>query len=125
MFYIKLFGADGRLIGAEALSELVYVRWQTNNGKLVRCKEDDAQGIISADGNTVYLINHQMPHGIPEPYAEFITQEEYEEISGEDPEDESPAVPDPEEPPMTRSELTAAVQMLMECLLEMSEIVYG
>ena len=132
--FIKTFDAQGNLTGAQQIEEPVYVRWQPSNGMMARCAEEDAQGIIGTDG-TAYLLNGAQPHGEPEPYAEIITEAEYEEIiAGFDPEDDTPVVPDPEpeEPPLTRAELTAIVteqaetiQMLTDCLLEMSEIVYG
>lgn len=130
--FIKTFNADDELTGAERLDPPVYVRWQISNGMMVRSDPEDAQGVISEDGNSVYLIGGHMPHGIKEPYAEEITEEEYDVIHGEDPEDEDPDIPEGDDtPPMTRAELTAKVAeleeqnaMLTECLLEMSEIVY-
>lgn len=133
MYYIKTFDAEDRLTGAEKIEVLVYVRWQESNGMLVRCTEEEAQGIIGADDNTVYLINGNMPHGEKEPYAEFISKEEYDQIVGEDPEDEDPEIPEgtDEDEVLTRAELTEEnkklnerVDFLEECLLEMSEKVY-
>lgn len=132
--YIKTFDADDTLTGAEYLADPCFVRWQAKNGMMVRCDRDEAQGVIGEDNNTVYLIGGAMPHGVKEPYAEEISKSEYDAIKrGEpDPEDDDPVDPDPENPPMTRAELTARVAelsgqnaMLTECLLEMSEIVYG
>lgn len=130
VLYIKTYDAEGTLTGAQALAEPVFVRWQISNGLMVRCEQAEAQAVLGNDG-TPYLLDGQMPHGIPEPRAEFISQAEYEAI---DPEDEDPVIPDPEpeEPPLTRAELTARVHeleeqnnMLVECILEMSEVVYG
>lgn len=131
--YIKAFTAQGELTGAEKLDPPVWVRWQLSNGLLVRCEQEEAQGVVSEDGERIYLIGGQQPHGIPEAYAEEITEAEYDAIHGEDPEDEDPDIPEGDDtPPMTRAELTAKVAeleeqnaMLTECLLEMSEIVYG
>lgn len=133
MYYIKTFDAEDRLTGAEKIEVLVYVRWQSN-GMLVRCTEEEAQGIIGEDNETIYLINGNMPHGEKEPYAEFITKEEYDQIKGGDPEDEDPEIPDDtdEDEVLTRAELTEKVKelegrndFLEECLLEMSEVVYA
>ena len=132
--YIKTFDANDVLTGAEHLVDPCFVRWQIPNGLMVRCEKAQAQGLVGEDNNTVYLYNGAMPRGVKEAYAEEITKEEYDAIKrGEpDPEDDDPVDPDPEEPPMTRAELTASVAelreqnaMLTECLLEMSEIVYG
>lgn len=114
--YIKTFDAEDHLTGAEYLEVPVYVRWQTSNGLLVRCEPEEAHGIVSEDGNTIYLINGQMPHGIKEPYAEEITQDEYEAIHADDPEDDTPAEPDDpsEDPIMTRAQLTAAILELQD-----------
>ena len=81
-----------------------------------------------------YLIGGAMPHGVKEPYAEEITQAEYEAIKRDapDPEDDAPADPEPDNPPLTRAELTAKVaeleatnEFLTNCILEMSEMIYA
>ena len=132
--YIKTIDANDVLTGAEKLDAPVFVRWQVSNGLLVRCTPEEAQGVVSENNQDVYLINGSMPHGVKEPYAVEITRDEYEAIKRDwpDPEDDDPVDPDPEEPPMTRAELTARVTelteqnaLLTECLLEISEIVYG
>lgn len=133
--YIQIFDTNGASIGAEHLPDPIFVRWQPGSGRLVRCKQKDSEGIVGLDGNTIYVNSGTMPHGIPEKYFIEITQEEYEHIKREepDPENDDPVVPpDVEEPPMTRAELTEKVAelestnaMLMECLMEMSEIVYA
>ena len=108
MLYIKTFDAEGVQTGAQALAEPCYVRWYVSNGMMARCDQAEAQGVIGTDGEA-YLLDGQMPHGIQEPRAEIITEAEYRAIIDEDPEDEDPVIPDPEpeEPPMTRAELTA------------------
>lgn len=133
--YIQIFNPDGVSIGAEYLEDPVFVRTQVGSGKFIRCEQRFAEGVVSKDENSIYLKSGVMPHGIPEKYFVEITQEEYEHIKREepDPEDDDPVVPpDVEEPPMTRAELTEKVAelestnaMLMECLMEMSEIVYA
>jgi hypothetical protein len=132
--YIKTFDAEDRVTGAERIDDPVYVRWQVSNGMLVRCEPEAAQAILSSDGETIYLLGGQMPQGEKAPWAEIITEAEYNGIvaSVPDPEDETPETPEQEETPLTRAELTARVHdleeqntMLVECLLEISEIVYG
>ena len=133
--YIKTFDESDILTGAEHLADPpCFVRWQIKNGMMVRCDRSEAQGLIGEDNNTVYLWGGAMPHGMKEPYAEEITQTEYEEIKRDapDPEDDDPVNPDPESPPMTRAELTAKVAeleatnaFLTDCILEMSEMIYA
>lgn len=76
-----------------------------------------------------------MPRGVKEPYAEEITQAEYEAIKRDEPdeEDTDPIIPDESaEPPLTRAELTAKIaeleeqnSFLTDCILEMSEMIYA
>ena len=132
--FIKTFDTADNVTGAERLDPVVYVRWQISNGLLVRCEPEEAQAVISEDGSTYYLINGSMPHGEREPYAEFITEEEYRAIIDYDPEDDDPEIPEGEEEEeiLTRAELTALVkelkaenELLQGCILEMSEVVYA
>lgn len=139
--FIKTFDIEDNLTGAERLDPPVFVHWQISNGMMVRCEQEEAQAVISEDGSVYYLINGCLPHGEKEPYAEFITEEEYRAIIDYDPEDDDPDVPDDqdEDEIMTRAELTAKVNELQEasdekderiefledCLLEMSEVVYA
>lgn len=117
---------------------LNYVRWQEKNRVFLSCEEADADGIISSGGSDIYLLK-----GVPalDGYAHVtvaeITEEEYTVIREEldagtvidEPDDDDPA-PDK---PKTRlrlledqvAELSETNAMLLECLLEMSEIVYG
>ncbi len=131
--YIKTFDLEDKLTGAEKLDPPVFVRWQTSNGIMVRCEQEEAQAVISEDNSTYYLINGCQPHGEKEPYAEFITEEEYKTIIDYDPEDDDPDVPDDqdEDEIMTRAELTSAYKQLQQdyefigdCIIEMSELVY-
>lgn len=82
--YIKVFDADDVLIGAEEISEPVYIRWQTSNGLQVRCKECEAQGILSADENMIYLYNGFMPFGLKRSYAVQIEKNEYDALDSVD-----------------------------------------
>lgn len=131
MLYIKIL-SGGEIVGAEAHDTPAYVKYQTRNHVIVRCSEQDAQGILSKDGAEIY----QLVEGatLPGEYktAVPISMMEYDELGYEDSEDTAPVMPDGDTPVMTRAELTAKVQeleetnaMLMECLLEMSEAVYA
>lgn len=131
--FIKTFDVEDKLTGAERLEPPVFVRWQSSNGRMVRCDQGEAQGVVSEKGNTYYLINGCMPHGEKEPYAEFITEDEYRQIIDYDPEDDDPDIPDDqdEDEVMTRAELTAFCkelkqenEFLGDCIVEMSELIY-
>ena len=134
MTYFKLTINESETV--EAHENPVYVR-QTKNG-VYRCEQQFAQGIVSLDQSGFYQLPDKA--ALPEVLgtAVQITTAEYEEwiaIHGEpDHEDVDPVIPDgdEEEIPLTRAELTAKVAeleeqnaMLVECILEMSEIVYG
>lgn len=119
----------------EAHEHPVYVR-QMKNG-VYRCAERDAQGVVTLDQSGIYQIQGKVRLRDTVGTAKKITTAEYEEWIGThgepDPEDTDPVIPDEgEDIPLTRAELTAKVAeleeqnaMLVECILEMSEIVYG
>ena len=137
MLYLKIMDGE-TIVSAEAHEDPVYICRQQKNDILVRCPDVHAQGILSLDGETVYQLHGKTSFGDPSAYEAYpIYVEEYDEIMRslppeEDPEDEDPEIPDdPEAEILTRAELTALVrelqaqnEMLEECLLEMSEIVY-
>ena len=135
MFYIKICTPDGETIGAERMEVLQYVKQNTGRIRFLRCSEREAQGIISLDMSEIYYLDGKTPFvGIEAKVAKLIDGAEYREIVGPedepggDPEDEIPA----SDEALTREELTAKVteleatnEMLMECIMEMSEIVYA
>ena len=133
MRYFKII-RDETILTAEAHDPPAFVKLQAKNNIKVRCSEHYAQGIISLNGQEVYQLPGKAALPGVDKTAVEITMTEYDEIiSGYDPEDDTPVIPDddPEEP-LTRAELTAKVRQLEErnefledCLLEMSEIVYG
>ena len=132
--YIKTFTPDGTYSGVQEVDPVVWIKYQIENGLIVRCPEEDAQGILSQDAMTFLFKDGVMPRGIREPYYIEISKEEFDYLNGDDPEDETPEIPDdnPEEVPMTRAELTERVteqaeriEFLEECLLEMSEAIYA
>ena len=133
MRYFKIMQGN-TVLTAEAHESPAFVKLQSKNNIKVRCSEHYAQGIISLNEDEVYqLPGKDAIAGIDKTAVE-ITMTEYDEIiSGYDPEDESPEIPE-EDPvqPLTRAELTAKVkalekrnEFLEDCLLEMSEIVYA
>lgn len=118
----------------------VFVKFQPANSILVRCDERDACGIVSLDGSSIYtLAGKNIGGGFDsEETAVIIPYAEYEELSlleeQTDPEEDSPVIPEdvPEETILTRAELTRRITeleeqnaLLQDCILEMSEAVYG
>lgn len=141
MKFFKLCNSVGGIAGAFAEDAPNYIKWQEKNRLLVRCKEREAEGLLADDGNTIYRYNGHTIGGIENEgllNAVSITVSEYEEIIADldpvDLEDVVPEIPNDlsEVEVMTRAQLTAKVNelqdqndMLTECLLEMSELVYG
>ena len=118
--YIKVLDDSGNAASVEELTNPVYVYKQPNNGLIVRCIDTLAQGVLDAKGEKIYQLEGKEAIDRASATAVIITTAEYEELAatlgtdtGEDPEDTDPAVPeDSEEEPMTRAELTAAVNQL-------------
>ena len=122
----------------DAAIGLNYVRWQEKNSLWLTCGESDAQGIVNSNGEDIYLLSGADPmDGYSYAAVAEITEEEY--ISIREELDAGAEIVDPGEPDTDPSsaktrlqqleEQVAALQgvndMLTECLLEMSEIVYG
>ena len=134
MKFIKVLNTYGDLVSVEALEEPVYVMFQTRNNKLIRCSERLAQGILDVTGSTIYQLSERplLPDE-PDRTAVIITQAEYDELSQDYPEpNPQPDDLEQDDPPLTVGEMRAklaeqeaTISMLTECLLEMSEIVYG
>lgn len=139
MLYIRAHDSENNVTGVEAIASPCYCRWQYSNGTMVRCDKEEAQYLVSADGERLYAIGGQLPHGEPEAWAEQITQEEYEAVCNPEEEPEEEPAQQQEEQPMTRAELTAQVEqlqatvqelaemndLLIGCIMEMSEIAYA
>ena len=132
--FIKAFKENDDLIGMEHLDPVTFVRHQVVNDMIVSCEEEESQGVVSEDGSAIYFKKGVMPFGKKEDYYEEITETEYNATMEDDPEDETPVIPDDtnEEEVLTRAELTEKVKeletrnnFLEECLLEMSEVVYA
>ena len=134
MYYKIISG--GQIV--DACEGLRYVHWQEKNRLFLTCGEQDADGIVSTDGENVYLLEGSQQIG-DYAYASVteIMKEEYDELRDEL--DSGAEIPDdsgndqPDSPAKTRLQLleeqVAALEetnyLLTECLLEMSEIVYG
>ena len=135
MYYIATSG--NKVV--DAGDSLIYVRWQEKNSLWLTCSEEDAEGIVSYDGADIFLLEGSEPReGFLIAAVTEVTEEEYLSVREEldaGAEIAAPNVPDPgpETPAKTRlkqlEDQVAALQevndMLTECLLEMSEIVYG
>lgn len=122
MIHIKIYDPGGTVAAVEALSDPVYVWVQPRNGRVLRCVEPVAQGIVSADGAVIYQLEGRETLPGAHPTAAVITTAEYEELlatmDSTDTEDTAPEVPEgtDEAEIMTRAELTAKVNELDEAL---------
>lgn len=119
----------------DACDGLNFVKFQEKNRIYISCGEAEAEGIVSSKGDQIYLLNRS-GETVYATYTE-ITKEEYDELREEL--DAGDSIPDdsgdtePDTPAKTRlqmleeqvTELTQVNGMLIECILEMSEIVYG
>lgn len=118
--YIKILNDDGSAASVEELTDPVYVYKQPSNGLIARCIDTLAQGVLDAKGEKIYQLEGKETVARAAATAVIITKAEYEELTatlgtdtGEDPEDITPEIPeDSGEEPMTRAELTAAVNQL-------------
>lgn len=130
--YYKII--KGGLI-VDACEKLNYVRWQSKNGLFLSCDQENADGVLSSRGDDIYLMR-DIGNGQAE-YATCveITKEEYDALreeldAGEIIEYQNGGTDTPAKTRMQAledrvAELTEANSMLTECLLEMSQIVYG
>ena len=126
-------------IVVDACDEMRFVKWQEKNRVFLNCEEADADGFIGYGGQEIYLLagRAEVDGYSVATYTE-ITREEYEELRAEI--DAGKEIPDPdggdeepENPAKTRlqaleeqlAQMMETNWMLTECLLEMSEIVYG
>lgn len=149
MNYFKII-ADGRVVDVGE----IFLRWQEKNRILISCPLEEAQLVQGHDGETIYRVPWLNPlpeeaGSYESVEAAIIDRQEYLDLlavleDGEQPiepeppkqEPEPEPEPDPEQPeeekPMTVAEMRQRIKelearndMLLECLLEMSEIVYA
>lgn len=118
--YIKLLAGDGAATAVEELHNPRFVR-QISAGKVFACEEPQAHGVLDASGQHIYQIKGRATVERAVATAQVITQAEYLELlatlgsaEDEDPEDTAPETGGADEEPMTRAELTAAVDKLAE-----------
>lgn len=121
--HIKIVDETGAATAVEKLAPPVYVHAQRRNGKIVRCIKPLAQGVMDATGANIYQLQGKQQIDRAVGTAVEITTAEYDELlatlGGAQGGDEDNDTPEPETPeegttgaPMTRQELTAAVQQL-------------
>lgn len=147
--YYKII-RDGQVVDAGYM----WLRWQRKNRIMLHCEPSEAQFVMAHDGNTIYRVQWLNPapaeagtYEVVE--AAIIDRQEYLDLravldDGETvpvpepviPEPEQEPEPDLEEPevkrPMTVQEMRERIKsqdeqimLLTECILEMSEIIYG
>ena len=133
--YYKII-SEGQII--DASTDLNYVKWQEKNRLFLSCDAESSDGIISSNGADIYLLTEKET-GEDLPVAEIVEIDEEEYLALKEEIDAGNSVEQPGEQEgetnthKTRlkrleeevEELRAANEMLTECLLEMSEIVYG
>ena len=121
MVYIKIM-KDTTIIAVEALSSPVYVGKQ-RNGVVVRCPKFKAQGILSANGDSIYQLENKDKLDNAPLTAIPITTTEYQnlaasldELPSEDVENEVEVEVTEEPPLMTIAEMRARILALEEML---------
>lgn len=131
MKYIKVYGTDGTVVAAEAIENPAYVCLQEKNGLVIRCTEQRAQGILSADGGTVYQLEGKTPLEGKELTAAYIDVTEYTVLSealGGDGDTDEPTGDDQETGDtttvMSRAEMAQRIISLEE-QLEAAKILLG
>lgn len=150
MTYYKII-MDGSAVDAG----FTFLRWDDRHSRLMGCDAQDAHFIQSGDGHTVYRVGWLNPvpdaaKGLFDTVeAAIINQQEYDDLramldSGEtvpepdggesqpdaqpDDSEEGPASEKPLSVQQMREKIAeqeATIAMLTECVLEMSEVVYG
>ena len=119
MVYIKIM-KDDTIIAVEALPSPVYV-YKQRNGVVVRCPKFKAQGILSANGDSIYQLENKDKLDNAPLTAIPITTTEYQNLASSldelPSEDVEVEVEVTEEPPlMTIAEMRARILALEEML---------
>ena len=121
MIYIKIM-KDTTIIAVEALPSPVYV-YRQKNGVVVRCPKFKAQGILSANGDSIYQLENKDKLDNAPLTAIPITTTEYQnlaasldELPSEDVETEVEVETTEEPPLMTIAEMRARILALEEML---------
>lgn len=79
MYYKVL--KDNRVI--DVLDDLIYLKWQPKHKILVLCDENEAQAILSSDGNTIWHVEgfYELPvDGYDEVSVEQIDKYEFNKL---------------------------------------------
>ena len=112
-------------IVTDVIERKQYVRWQDKHGVIVPCAGECANGILASDG-TIYHVD-----GLPAfPQGDFATaypidRAEYLTLADRLGKEVEPLLGDVEILRGKLNEQTERNDMLEECLLEMSEVVYA
>lgn len=141
MIYVKVFDHTGAFLRVEECMYPMYVMVQPEHNSLIGCARREADGIVTNSENGIYCIEGRSLGNFADEntktavfaslsdYDEYVMQQEQT-----DPEDDSPVIPEdvPEETILTRAELTRRIteleaqnEFLQDCILEMSEAIYG
>lgn len=130
----------------DVCDSLTFVRWQSKNGMFLNCKSASAAaGIVSSDGSTIYLLDGaEQVSGLEYAAYSEISAEEYESLreqlieNGVLSDQETGAAEESSADDTTGTTetvkkstllvqveaLQAQVELLTECLLEISGLIY-
>lgn len=84
MRYIKICDSSGTIVGVEKLDNPSFVKYVKRNDLFIGCVENQAQGIVSSDGKSIYMINNSNLKSIKDDIvlnAFFVDEDEFERIS--------------------------------------------
>lgn len=81
MRYIKVYDGEGTVVAAEALSAPAFVLWDEKHSRMLVCREKDAIGVMSTDGNTAYQLEWRDTLPGAELTAAVISQLEYDALA--------------------------------------------
>lgn len=81
MRYIKVYDGEGTVVAAEALSAPAFVLWDEKHSRMLVCREKDAIGVMSTDGNTAYQLEGLDTLPGAELTAAVISQLEYDALA--------------------------------------------
>ena len=98
MVFIKIKNSEGTVISVEAVSDESWAMYQQKNDLIIRCPQQEAEGIYNFNGSKVYqLADRNEIHGedvVPGLTAAVIPEWEYDNLLNEI---EAPAVEELEE----------------------------
>lgn len=122
MFY-KII-SQGQIIDAAPGDQLNYVRWQEKNGMFLSCAPELADGIVSTDGGSIYLLEDSTAGeaipGAPVITMAEITEEEYQEIRDEL--DAGQAIVNPDDEQQEDSQAKTRLRQLEEIVASLQDM---